>query len=226
MDRYGKGRHLSILSQGSDNQNASNQANPVVDALGNPISPSGATGHSPRLVYSAAAMYKGAPVPNCKTFTDPHRTSPSRRMHSCRKNSGACRPRTVSRRGDGLNTAANIRLRGVRMDSILTNGNGDEVNRDQYNLRIDHNFNSKHKLSLIGTNEHTWGAATQAGLRNWPDSATTDWPSSVLYVYSIQLTSTLSATLLNQLRLAKSGSNNWQWGSADRGDAIGVEGLR
>jgi hypothetical protein len=27
--------------------------------------------------------------------------------------------------------------------------NGDEVNRDQYNLRIDHNFNSKHKLSFM-----------------------------------------------------------------------------
>jgi hypothetical protein len=28
---------------------------------------------------------------------------------------------------------------------------------------------------------------------------------------------------LNQLRLAKKASNNWQWGSADRGDAIGAE---
>jgi len=42
-------------------------------------------------------------------------------------------------------------------------------------------------------------------------------------VYSIQLTSTLTANLLNQLRLGKRASNNWQWGSADRGDATGAE---
>ena len=29
--------------------------------------------------------------------------------------------------------------------------------------------------------------------------------------------------MLNQLRLGKSGSNNWQWGAADRGDAVGAE---
>src|SRR5206468_12088749 len=39
----------------------------------------------------------------------------------------------------------------------------------------------------------------------------------------IQLTSTLSNNLLNQLRLSKRASNNWQWGSANRADAIGAE---
>jgi hypothetical protein len=29
--------------------------------------------------------------------------------------------------------------------------------------------------------------------------------------------------MLNQLRLGKSGSNNWQWGAADRGDEVGAE---
>src|SRR5207237_2091270 len=94
--------------------------------------------------------------------------------------------------------------------------------RDQYNVRIDHNFNSNHKLSLIGTKEKTWGTATQAGLRAWPD-AFDGLAVKRPYVYSIQLTSTLSNNLLNQLRLSKRASNNWQWGSADRGDAIGAE---
>src|SRR5205823_5332679 len=104
----------------------------------------------------------------------------------------------------------------------LTNGNGDEVDRDSYTARIDHNFNSRHKLSLIGTNEHTWGSASQSGLRAWPlgfDGEAVKRP----YVYTIQLTSTLSSNLLNQLRLSKRASNNWQWGSANRGDAIGAE---
>ena len=59
--------------------------------------------------------------------------------------------------GDGLNTAV-IRFT-RRVEGLdLANGNGTDVNRDQYNLRIDHNFNANHKLSLIGTKEKTWGA--------------------------------------------------------------------
>src|SRR5206468_9541641 len=122
---------------------------------------------------------------------------------------------------DGLNTAT-IRFTRRQEGLDLTNGNGDEVDRDQYNIRIDHNFNSQHKLSLIATKEHTWGTATQAGLRAWPnayDGLAVKRP----YVYSIQLTSTLTNSLLNQLRLSKRASNNWQWGSADRGDGIGTE---
>src|SRR5204863_1414134 len=90
--------------------------------------------------------------------------------------------------GDGLNTA-NIRFV-RRQDGLdLTNGNGDEVNRDQYNARIDHNFNSKNRLSLIATNEHTWGSANQAGLRNWPNSFDGIAVKRPV-VYSIQLSST------------------------------------
>ena len=50
----------------------------------------------------------------------------------------------------------------------LANGNGTDVNRDQYTLRIDHQFNSKHKLSVIGTREKTWSGSGQAGQRAWP----------------------------------------------------------
>jgi hypothetical protein len=123
--------------------------------------------------------------------------------------------------GDGLNTAL-IRFTRRQEGLDLTNGNGDEVNRDQYTARIDHQFNSKHKISIIGTHEKTWGSATQAGLRAWPasyDGLAVKRP----YLYTIQLTSTLSNSLLNQLRLGKRRSANWQWGSADRGDAIGAE---
>src|SRR5262249_45114344 len=35
--------------------------------------------------------------------------------------------------------------------------------------------------------------------------------------------STLSSNMLNQLRLGKSGSNNWQWGSADVSGALGAQ---
>jgi hypothetical protein len=205
---------------GVDNQNAAG-TNPGVDVNGNPIKPTGATSDVPFAVgLFGSCNFQGAPVANCKTFNDPLRPAVSnvpfiqetlRRMPSPNQFTG----------GDGLNTA-NVRFVRRQEGLDLTNGNGDEVDRDQYNLRIDHNFNSKHKISLIGTNEHTWATATQAGLRSWPqgfDGLAVKRP----VVYSIQMSSTLSNSMLNQLRLGKSGSNNWQWGPADRGDAIGAE---
>jgi len=215
---------------GVDPANASS-LNPSVDAFGNPVRPAGtntaalADPNFPAAIgLFGSCNYKGAPVPNCRTFNDPNRTSISntqfiqeelRRMPSPNQfvSSGQFNP-------DGLNTGL-IRFTRRQEGLDLTNGNGDEVDRDQYNVRIDHNFNSNHKLSLIGTKEKTWGTATQAGLRAWPD-AFDGLAVKRPYVYSIQLTSTLTNNLLNQLRLSKRASNNWQWGSADRGDATGA----
>jgi len=206
---------------GADNQNFSN-ANPSVDAFGNPIQPAAATGPLAAIGLFGSCNYQGAPVPNCKTFNDANRPGPAVTAFLQEEFKRMPSPNNF-KAGDGLNTANILFVR--RQEGLdATNGNSDETNRDQYNLRIDHNFNSKHKLSLIGTNEHTWGAAAQAGLRNWPtsyDGLAVKRP----VVYSIQLTSTLSASLLNQLRLSKSGTNNWQWGPANRSDEVGQEAL-
>jgi hypothetical protein len=144
-----------------------------VDRNGNPIAPAGATGPLSAISLFGSCTYKGAPVANCRTFSDPLRTGISTnaflqqellRMPSPNQFTSAG---TLT--GDGLNTAISNFVR--RQDGLdLTNGNGDEVNRDQYNARIDHSFNANHRLSLIATNEHTWGGATQAGLRNWANS--------------------------------------------------------
>ena len=217
---------------GVDPANASSQ-NPSVDRNGNPITPRGATGPLSAIDLFGNCTFRGALVPNCSMFRDPsgNRTAISthpfiqewlRRMPSPNEFTANTQQFTNTQQvTDGLNTAT-IRFTRRQEGLDLTNGNGDEVDRDQYNIRIDHNFNSQHKLSLIGTKEKTWGTATQAGLRSWPngyDGLAVKRP----YVYSIQLTSTLTANLLNQLRLGKRASNNWQWGSADRGDATGAE---
>jgi hypothetical protein len=209
---------------GVDNQNASGN-NPGVDLNGNPIAPTGATGPLSAVGLFGSCNYKGAPVPNCKVYNDPLRPAVSnvpfiqetlKRMPSPNQFTS-----NGNLTGDGLNTAIVRFVR--RQDGLdLTNGNGDEVNRDQYNARIDHNFNSKHKISLIGTQEKTWGTATQAGLRSWPDGFD-GLAVKRPVVYSIQVSSTLSSSMLNQLRMGKSGSNNWQWGSGDRGDEVGAE---
>jgi Carboxypeptidase regulatory-like domain len=221
---------------GVDNQNASG-ANPSVDLNGNPRIPNGVTSapfvtdpSQPAAIgLFGTCNYKGAPVPNCKTFSDPNRTSISTIKFLQEQFSRMPSPNRFTSTGsglgllsgDGLNTAIHTFVR--RQDGLdQTNGNSDEINRDQYNARIDHNFNSKHKLSIIGTHEKTWGTATQAGLRAFPnayDGLAVKRP----VVYSIQFTSTLTSSMLNQLRLSKSGSNNWQWASGNRNDDIGAE---
>lgn len=204
---------------GVDNANANN-ANPVVDKSGNPARPPNATGDLAAIDFFGNCTYNGAAVSNCRTYRDPLRSAISTHPYMVETFRRMPLPNEFTG-GDGLNTAI-IRFT-RRVEALdLPNGNGTDVNRDQYNLRIDHNFNSNHKISLIGTNEKTWSHATQAGQRTWPlafDGSTVKRP----YVYSIQLTSTLSPSLLNELRVGKKASNNWQWGSADRGDAIGEE---
>jgi len=132
-------------------------------------------------------------------------------------------PNEFTAAGDGLNTAQ-IRFT-RRVEGLdLTNGNGSDVNRDQYNARIDHNFNSKHKLSVIGTKEKTWGAAGQAVQRAWPDAfdgLAVKRPD----VYIITFTSTLTQTLFNELRAGRRRSIDLQYPPANRPDAIGQEVL-
>ena len=45
---------------------------------------------------------------------------------------------------------------------------GADINRDQYNLRLDHNFNANHKLFVVYTYERDHDMTDQAGIINWP----------------------------------------------------------
>jgi hypothetical protein len=204
---------------GVDPANANN-ANATVDRFGNPVRPARATGDLAAIDLFGNCTFKGAPVSNCRQFRDPLRPATSAHPYILEALKRMPSPNEFTG-GDGLNTAT---IRFTRRQEGLdeTNGNGDEVNRDQYNARIDHQFNTKHKISLIGTHEKTWGTATQAGLRAWPDGFD-GLAVKRPYLYTIQFTSTISNSLLNQVRASKRASNNWQWGSADRGDALGAE---
>ncbi|HLH32973.1 MAG TPA: carboxypeptidase regulatory-like domain-containing protein [Terriglobia bacterium] len=202
---------------GVDSTNAGG-TNPGVDTLGNPLTPKGATGPLSAIGLFGSCNFNGAPVANCKTYNSALSISQVPFLQTEFSKMPAANQFTA---GDGLNTANIAFVR--RQDGFdQTNGNSDEVDRDQYNARIDHNFNSRHRLSLIATNEHTWGTATQAGLSNWPTSYS-GLAVKRPVVYSIQVSSTLSSTMLNQLRLGKSGSNNWQWGAADQSTALGAQ---
>jgi hypothetical protein len=207
---------------GSDNRNVT-QTNATVDRNGNPVRPAAATGDLAAIDLFGDCTFRGAPVADCRTFRDPLRTSINdsaymketlRRMPSPNEFTG----------GDGLNTAL-IRFTRRVEGFDFTLGNGPDLNRDQYNARIDHNFNSNHKLSVIGTKEKTWGAATQAVQRSWPDSfdgQAVKRPD----VYIVTFTSTLSSTLLNELRAGRRRSIDLQFPPANRTDAVGQEAIK
>src|SRR4029077_15983863 len=101
--------------------------------------------------------------------------------------------------GDGLNTAG-IRFSRRISGLDLADGNGSDTNRDQFNMRLDHNFNTNHKLSFTYTYERGLNHSTQAGSQQWPngyDGVKRKWPR----VYNGSLVSTLSPTIVNELRV-------------------------
>ena len=100
---------------------------------------------------------------------------------------------------DGLNTASVRWLRGTGGNAGVqtTQGTGDFNDRKQINVKIDHNFNNSHKLSVSYTLERN---TADAGSSNWPNGygGTIDRNPHVL---STNFTSTLGPNLVNEARV-------------------------
>jgi hypothetical protein len=89
--------------------------------------------------------------------------------------------------GDGLNTAGYTWIR---------RGTGGQVNRDQINVRLDHNFSQSHKLTFSMTREENRNPMYQM---SWPggfDGRQVLRPS----FFALALTSTLSPSVINEVR--------------------------
>jgi hypothetical protein len=71
--------------------------------------------------------------------------------------------------GDGLNTAGIRWLRRIEGQDN-TNGNSDNTNRDQYNLRVDHNINAGHKAFFSGTWERDSAQPTSRASATGPEA--------------------------------------------------------
>src|SRR5215813_2925288 len=206
--------------------------NPTVDRNGNPVSPV-LNGQPVPLSSLASFSVFGRDVNGAFTPWDPNRTAMD--------NSGwiktllnkmplpndftTCGASTIFTTTpgicDGLNVAGYHWVRRIQgVDT--TNGDGNNTDRNQYNIRIDHSFNSKHKLSFSGTREKNTAMSTQAGISNWPGG----YDGTILrepYVYSASWVATLSPTLLNEFRFGTRRNKNYSWGSAIRPDAVGDE---
>ncbi|MBI2150984.1 MAG: TonB-dependent receptor, partial [Acidobacteria bacterium] len=100
--------------------------------------------------------------------------------------------------GDGLNTATHRWVRRtVAGPAGGTGQNVDAYRRKQFNIKIDHNFNTNHRLTGTWIRESHYSDNNQ--LSPWPQGfggEITEYPR----VTTAQLTSTLSPTLLNEFR--------------------------
>ncbi len=107
--------------------------------------------------------------------------------------------------GDGLNTAGsrwNQTIRGA--DNLY--GVGEDTQRKQINVRIDHNFNQNHRVNGSWSYENNWADDTFA---NWPENSYGGKVERRPQVFTVNLVSTFRPTLLNEARagMMRNGNN-------------------
>src|SRR6266850_1633667 len=178
---------------GADNQNAT-QLNPVVDRSGNPVRPAAATGD----LQSFSVFSRDPSRPGYDPTGFIQNTLLSRMPQP--------NDYTV---GDGLNTAG-IRFTRHVDGYDLAGSNGNDTNRDQVNMRLDHNFNASHKLSFVYTWERGRNMSTQAGITNWPggyNGSNTKDPR----LLTVSFVSKISPTIVNELRAGKKTDIKASW---------------
>ncbi len=101
--------------------------------------------------------------------------------------------------GDGLNTAGYRYTEHLNSaDSVY--GIGEDPQRQQFTVRIDHNFNPNHRISGIWTYESDWADDNFKTLPEYWGGRLERKPQT----YSVNLTSTLKPTLLNEARFGLS----------------------
>jgi hypothetical protein len=189
---------------GVQNANAA-QNGAVVDRAGNPIVPPAQGGVTPTLT---SFNVFGRNVNGTFTPWDVNRAGldSSGWMSSLLSKMPHANDFTV---GDGLNTAGFRWLRHIQgQDS--TNGDGQDVDRDQYNFRIDHNLNSRHKAFFSGTWEHNWAEQVQAGVAAWPGGYN-GLVKRDPHILSGSLVSTLSPTIVNEFRFGTRYETSYSW---------------
>jgi hypothetical protein len=184
--------------------------NPVVDAFGNPVTPTG-----------VVTSVDGGRLQSVSVFgKDPNRPGFDQSGWVQRLISRMPLPNDFTV-GDGLNTAGHRWLRRVQGQDTSV-GDGQDTNRNQTNFRIDHNFNSSHKLSFSATREHDWSMTTQTGISNWPggyDGIVKRDP----HFYQAGLISTISPTILNEFRFGTRRNKHYAWNPIQRPDEVGDE---
>ena len=168
---------------GADNQNATG-ITPVVGRNGNPTQPANATGSLQQFSVFGRDPFRPGFDPTGLIQNTYLSRMPMPNDYTI---------------GDGLNTAG---IRFTRQSSLLEPSQSQifDQDRDQFNARIDHNFNSSHKFSFVYTWEHDFGITTEAGIANWPGGYNGKAQRHPRLTTG-SLVSTLSPNLVNELRV-------------------------
>jgi hypothetical protein len=104
---------------------------------------------------------------------------------------------------DGLNTAS-IRWLRTSKSAGNTFGTSANDNRKQFNVKIDHNFSANHKVAGSYTLERNVASSDRS---NWPNGIAGDAIRHP-HVVSINFTSTLGPTIVNEVRFGFRGNYN------------------
>jgi hypothetical protein len=203
----------------------------VVDGLGNPVTPSTNPNLTP---FTGALRYASVFGPLQNTPTRPDcsdavvQGSPWDQNRKAMDPTGFVKkvldkmpsPNNYEAAGsDGLNTAGYRWIRAFRggNEGIFSFG-GTGVERKQFNVKLDHNFNSRHKLSGTYTYENSAGGAN---LMTWPDTFSgSRWrhPQHL----SLAFTSTLSPSIVNEGRFGLRRTGFTQYNGLDNPDTGGA----
>ncbi len=106
--------------------------------------------------------------------------------------------------GDGLNFATGRWTRGTQGNDNMY-GVGEDYQRKQINIKIDHNFSARHRINGSWSYEKGW---SDNNIRVWPNGFG-GYADRRPQVVTVNFTSTLSPTLLNEARfgMSRTGTN-------------------
>jgi len=194
----------------------------VVDFSGKPVVPATNPNGTPftgSLRYASVfgTLLKTPQTDDCSDFNpdtdvapgtnwDPYRTAKDRTGFIDKFLSLMPQANNYDTIGDGLNTAGGRWMRGTRgADNMY--GIGEDNQRKQINIKIDHVINARHRLNGSWSYESTWA---DNNFKVWPNGfgGRTERRPQVI---TINYTATLSPTLLNEARFGvmRTGNNGY-----------------
>jgi hypothetical protein len=218
---------------------------PSVDFAGNPVAParnpdgSPYTGNLICLSVFGNTKFDGSPftqndcpggkatIPTSGTTWDPSRTRADQTGFISKMVGAMPMPNFYGNfagvNPDGLNTAINRYVR-ARTGSNSTNSSigvvqsvADYPNRKQSNVKIDHNFNSRHRLGFQWTYE---ASSNEGNLEPWTGKLNGAYRRRP-QILTLNGTSTLTPNLVNEARFGVNYSSEWAspaWANPDRPD--------
>ncbi len=173
---------------------------PVVDVLGNPVRPAAATGGLQTVsVFGRDPLRPGFDSTGFvrKMMADMPLPNDFRSAECIQlQQAGSCAATGAASNTDGLNIA---NFRWVRRgDTLIGNqfGTEEDTNRNQINVKMDHHFNARHKLSGSYTFERQNNIANPSP---WPGGFVGRADREPL-VFTSSMVSTLTPTVVNEFR--------------------------